>query len=553
MSANIPCFTPFEQAIDDVELPLRFTFPFFYQPHPLSVLAATQLQQHLTTQQQWVHDFDTDGKMFGVLVVQDSDGQVGFLSAFSGNVADSNHLPGFVPPVFDVFHREGFFVTELAQITKVSERSNQLAANPQIAELAQQLTDIKGEYQHALAAHQQVMADGRKQRKALRREASNSASAEQLSTLNQQLAKQSIGDKHQLRDLKAYWQQLIDASQQQYSTLVDEVASLKAQRKAMSSALQHKLFAQYKFLNVAGEARDLNDIFAFEALPIPPAGAGECAAPKLLQYAFSHHLTPLAMAEFWWGRAPTSEIRQHKNFYPSCSSKCKPILGHMLEGLTLDENPLLDNPAIGKELTIVHQDEAMLVINKPHDFLSVPGKNIKDSVLTRLREQFPDADGPLIVHRLDMATSGIMLIALTQRANKSLTKQFRCRSIEKSYVALVAGEVTKDQGDINLPLRGDLTDRPRQLVCDEHGKAAQTSWQVISREQGGTRLLLRPKTGRTHQLRVHCAHQQGLGLAIVGDTLYGKQADRLHLHAFSITFEHPYTKAPMHFEVEPGF
>ena len=299
--------------------------------------------------------------------------------------------------------------------------------------------------------------------------------------------------------------------------------------------------------------KDLNDIFKDTPNHIPPAGSGECAAPKLLQYAFAHGLKPLALAEFWWGIAPKSEIRQHKKFYASCQSKCQPILGHMLDGIEMDENPLLINPAEGKDIEIVYEDEFMLVINKPADFLSVPGKNIQDSVYTRIQQRYPNATGGLIVHRLDMATSGLMILGLTKKAHKRLQKQFINRTIEKRYTALIDGVLAQDEGMITLPLRGDLYDRPRQLVCFEHGKPTETTYQVIERVKDKTKVYLYPKTGRTHQLRVHCAHKLGLNMPIVGDDLYGKKADRLHLHAGYLSLTHPMTKEPMEFDIEAEF
>ena len=259
------------------------------------------------------------------------------------------------------------------------------------------------------------------------------------------------------------------------------------------------------------------------------------------------------MAEFWWGPAPKSAIRQHKNYYPSCYSKCQPILGHMLQGLVVDENPLLVNPAQGKDLTIVHQDDDILVVNKPAEFLSVPGKNIEDSVYLRIKTQFPQASGPLIVHRLDMSTSGLLVIALNKRAHKALQKQFIERTVEKRYVALVTGNVEAESGTIELPLRLDLDDKPRQLVCYQHGKASTTYWKVLARENNITRLHLYPKTGRTHQLRVHCAHKLGLNMPIVGDDHYGDKAERLHLHAEYLALRHPISREEMTFEVPAEF
>ncbi|WP_017006634.1 RluA family pseudouridine synthase, partial [Enterovibrio norvegicus] len=282
-------------------------------------------------------------------------------------------------------------------------------------------------------------------------------------------------------------------------------------------------------------------------------GAGECAAPKLLHYAYKHGFTPLAMAEFWWGVSPKSEVRQHKKFYPSCHGKCNPILGHMLQGLSVDPNPLEENWAEDKALEIVYQDDAIVVVNKPSGLLSVPGKTIKDSAYTRVIDMFPDVEGPFVLHRLDMATSGLLVFALTRRANKNLQKQFITRGIEKRYIAMVEGVVEQTQGEINLPMRGDPDDRPRQLVCFEHGKPATTYWQLIYIEKGRSKLHMYPKTGRTHQLRVHCAHHMGLNMAMVGDGLYGDRDARLHLHAEQLAFDHPYTHQRMTFSVDCDF
>ena len=297
------------------------------------------------------------------------------------------------------------------------------------------------------------------------------------------------------------------------------------------------------------------DICAETALKPPPAGAGECAAPKLLQYAFQHHLMPLAMAEFWWGASPKSEVKKHQQYYPACTGKCQPILKHMLVGMQMDENPFLYNYAQGKNLDIIYRDQDILVVNKPSEFLSVPGKEISDSVYLRIKQQFPDATGPIIVHRLDMSTSGLMVIQLNPQANKYLQKQFIHREVHKQYVALVEGLPQQNEGEINLPLRGDLYDRPKQIVCNQYGKQAITQWQVLERhpEKNQTKVLLTPQTGRTHQLRVHCAHAQGLNMPIVGDDLYGTLANRLHLQAQILKIKHPVSKEVMTFKLEAEF
>lgn len=567
-----PCFTSFAQSITDYSLPKRFTFPFYYEPHPLCELAATQLQRHLETQTEWQHNFGLEnqlpatdnsekaiGKMFGVLLVQHSSGEIGFLSAFSGKVADSNHLPHFVPPVFDMLEEDGFFKAELAEITEINATIKQQQSNPLLADLTAAVKAETIASQEQLEAQRQVMIEGRKSRKEQRAETEINAkdgSQESIDALEQlkiQLGRESVQEKNTLRDLKIFWDDKVSRIQHQLDEINTELSQLKTARKNLSNALQKKLFQQYKFLNTHGVEKDLNDIFKDTPNHIPPAGSGECAAPKLLQYAFAHGLKPLALAEFWWGVAPKSEIRQHKKFYASCQSKCQPILGHMLDGIEMDENPLLINPAEGKDIEIVYEDEFMLIINKPADFLSVPGKNIQDSVYTRIQQRYPNATGGLIVHRLDMATSGLMILGLTKKAHKRLQKQFINRTIEKRYTALIEGVLAQDEGMITLPLRGDLYDRPRQLVCFEHGKPAETTYQVIERIKDKTKVYLYPKTGRTHQLRVHCAHNLGLNMPIVGDDLYGKKADRLHLHAGYLSLTHPMTKEPMEFDIEAEF
>ncbi|MCS6127915.1 RluA family pseudouridine synthase [Shewanella baltica] len=574
MQLQPSCFISFTQAIDAYALPQRFTFPFYYEPHPLCVLAANELQQHLETQSDWQHNFGLTGeltgaigKMFGVLLVQTPQGEVGYLSAFSGKLAEQNHWPRFVPPVFDMLAKDNFFHAENLQINQINEQLLTVENHPDIPRLSTELETEQAQAQAELAAHRQVMIDGRQSRKAQRNQlAAQFAANPTDETLREnaiteaKLSQESINEKNQLRDIKRYWDERIHVISQALSQLTDERDALRQQRKRLSAALQQKLFEQYRFLNIKGTEKSLNGIFNGTVELTPPAGSGECAAPKLLHYAFKHDLKPLAIAEFWWGAPPKSEIRQHKQFYPACLRKCQPILGHMLEGLVVDENPLLTNPAEGKTLAILYQDDAMAIVNKPAEFLSVPGKEIEDSVYSRLRQTFPHATGPLIVHRLDMSTSGLMVIALTKDAHKQLQKQFIQRTVTKRYVALLAGIPAvmankQPTGHISLPLRGDLDDRPRQLVCHEFGKAAETHWELSQLDEMArtARVYLYPKTGRTHQLRVHCAHSEGLNTPIVGDDLYGTRANRLHLHADLLMLQHPVTRERMRFQVDPDF
>ncbi|MEZ7491000.1 pseudouridine synthase [Pseudoalteromonas distincta] len=551
MSNSASCFTLFSQNIDVLALPEKFTFPFYYEPQPLAVAATKQLQQQLET---LTHlKAENAGKMFGVLVVQNAKQQLGFLSAYSGQIEGDKGNISFVPPVSSMQLQDDTYLAQSKIINDINAQIEQLENSEQLLEVNSKLDDATQSYQQALLAQQAVMQAGRQQRKIQRTEGELELSESDFEQLKNKLAGQSIVEKKQLLALKAYWQNIIESLQQTHINISDEIAHLKKRRKTLSKSLQKKLFAQYQFLNANGETTDLNAIFA--ALPehTPPSGAGDCAAPKLLQYAYKHDLKPLAMAEFWWGAAPKSAIRQHKNYYPSCYSKCQPILGHMLKGLDVEDNPLLINPAQGKDLSIVYKDDDLLVVNKPAEFLSVPGVNIDDSVYMRIKTQFPEASGPIIVHRLDMSTSGLLMIALNKRVHKALQKQFIDRTIDKRYVALVNGNVAEDSGVIDLPLVLDFDDKPRQMVCYKHGKPSLTTWHVLERNNNITRLQLYPKTGRTHQLRVHCAHSSGLNMPIIGDTHYGKKADRLHLHAEYLAFTHPITLKRLEFEVAADF
>jgi len=557
MTNLTPSFTLFSQSVDHLTQPEKFTFPFYYQPQPLAIAAVEQLQQQLEALPKVLgkaEESETSaGKMFGVLVVQNDQHQLGFLSAYSGQLEGDSLDINFVPAVSNMQSQDAAFLAENRIINNINLEIEQLEHSELLRVTGKDLSEATASYQQELLAQQSLIVASRLQRKQQRSEAIEQLTANDFEQLNAVLAGQSIQEKKQLQALKQYWQEKLTLLQQALAQLTDTIDKLKKLRKSRSKNLQKKLFAQYQFLNADGEAKDLNAIFAELPEHTPPAGAGDCAAPKLLQYAYQQHLKPLAMAEFWWGAAPKSAIRQHKNYYPSCYSKCQPILTHMLKGLQVDDNPLLINPALGKDLAIVYQDADMLVVNKPAEFLSVPGKNIADSVYLRIKTQFPQASGPLIVHRLDMSTSGLLIIALNKSAHKALQKQFIERTIEKRYVALVTGNVVQDCGTIDLPLTLDFDDKPRQMVCYQHGKPALTTWQVLERKNNTTRLHLFPKTGRTHQLRVHCAHKLGLNMPIVGDDHYGLKAARLHLHAEYLALSHPVSYARLEFAVPAGF
>jgi tRNA pseudouridine32 synthase/23S rRNA pseudouridine746 synthase len=558
MKDQSQCFIPLPDTANKIALPERFTFPFYYLPHPLSELAAKDLQQRIK-QLQINHNFGLQegqegmviGKMFGVLVVKTQDGTLGYLSSFSGKLANENHHAGFVPPVFDMLKKDGFFRKEEMHLNAINAEIDQLESSSALAEAETQWEAMEAESEKALVAHRQLIKTGKAHRKAIRQEAAKTKSEQELAELEQELVKQSLDHQYQFKRLTKHWREQLAESA--YNQITDQISKLKAERKQRSAALQKQLFDQYLFLNARGEHQSLLDIFSPENGLAPPAGAGECAAPKLLHYAFIHGLKPVAMAEFWWGASPKSEVRKHAQFYPACRGKCEPILGHMLQGLDVDPNPLLDDPGIGKTLEIVFEDEHLLAVNKPAEFLSVPGKTILDSVQARVKAWYPDASGPLIVHRLDMSTSGLLLIAKSKDVHKRLQQQFLRRTVKKRNVALLDGELDQTSGEIELPLRVDFHDRPRQLVCYEYGKSAKTLWQIIKAKDGKTLVHFFPITGRTHQLRVHAAHHLGLNTPIVGDDLYGSISDRLHLHAEQIEFVHPVTREAMILRVEAPF
>ena len=561
MNSNTVCFTPFSLSIKGIEIPEKFTFPFYYQPHALSLLAVEELQGYLEEQTDWTHNFgfenDTDskitGKMFGVLVVQNDKGQLGYLKAFSGKLAGKNEHDLFVSPIFDMLKEDGFYRKGENVLNAINVQVDVLEAQDAL-KIAQEEFDKVNARSVASIASQKVRLlanrTERKSRKIAGKLALNEADFKELCII---IAEESIRDKFLLRELLVYWDGQIAKATTQLEVFTGPIKALKFERKEKSNALQQKLYDQYHFLNQLGETKSVCDIFLNTLNGVPLAGAGECAAPKLLQFAFQQGLKPIAMAEFWWGASPTSAIRKHKNYYPACQSKCHPILGHMLQGLEVDENPMLKNPALGKVLATVYEDDSFVIINKPSEFLSVPGKTISDSVYTRMLEKYPDATGPLIVHRLDMSTSGLMVIAKTKDVHKDLQSQFINRTVKKRYVALLDSELQDEKGEISLPLRVDLDNRPRQLVCYEYGKKAKTIWKVIEKRAGKTLIHFYPVTGRTHQLRMHAAHKLGLNSPIVGDDLYGVKSNRLHLHAEYLQFTHPGTGKVMRFRVKVDF
>lgn len=554
------CFIRFKRKIKSIEKPLKFTYPFYYEPSELSKIASLELQEHLNENHNWMHNFgltkdeeNPNGKMFGVLVVENESNEIGYLAAFSGKIAGVNLLDNFVPPVYDMLNNEGFFMKGQEEITKINKRVRELEIDPKIKAIEKELKIKETQFENEIKIQKDQNVALKKRRKNKRNQAYVDLSTEEFTKVNETLSKESILQKNRLRDLRLDWKNKIAKISAKQNELTLELRLLREKRKTLSVKLQNRLFDEYHFINTEGTKRSLRSIFKETPQGIPPSAAGECAAPKLLQYAFLNKLKPITMAEFWWGAEPKSAIRKHKHFYPSCQGKCFPILNHMLTGLAVDENPLLKNLAKEKEIEIVYEDDVLVVLNKPSDLLSVPGKNIKDCVLNRMISRYPNASGPLIVHRLDMATSGIMLIAKTKEAHDHLQKQFINRTITKRYTAILDGVIDQSSGIIDLPLRVDLDDRPRQLVCYKNGKSSRTRFEVVGIEDEKTRIHFYPITGRTHQLRVHASHFKGLNTPIIGDDLYGIKDTRLKLHAAYIAFKHPVTNKLVRYNATENF
>lgn len=533
-------------------LPDRFTFPFSYSPHAIARIASKDLQENLIPPLGGLHDFEGTetslGKMFGVLIVKDVNQQVGYLAAFSGKLRDTTIAEGFVPPIYDRHNTGGFFMEDEKELDSLTAKLKELQGSEVYISANRDLENFLNQKESELKALREKIKAGKIRRKLIREQAIEKLSDSKYSQLELKLIKESQDDQFQYKRCAKAWKKTIERAKEKTDDFEDQISQLKNQRKRKSSEVQKKLFEKYQFLNAKSETKSLFEIFRQWTSELPPAGAGDCAAPKLLQYAFDNGLTPIAMAEFWWGVSPPGQVRKHGHFYPACRSKCEPILSHMLKGLDLDGNPVDVIDSKSREIETIYEDEALVVIVKPEGLLSVPGKKETDSVLSRMKVAYPHAAGPLVVHRLDLSTSGLMVITKTEEAHKNVQKQFIDRTIKKRYVAVLNGRIPEEEGVIKLPLRVDLDNRPQQMVCQEFGKEAETHWKVLERAGGCTRIQFTPITGRTHQLRVHAAHPKGLNVAILGDDLYGEPRDRLYLHAAFLEFKHPVSMEVLAFE-----
>ena len=554
-------FHSIDQALlSGIDIPERMNNPLDYQPHPLCIAVCKELQTYLSEREDWREEIDK-GKMFGVLIVENAQPasgapKIGYLAAYSGQIGGRSDWDDFVPAVFDYLQPDGYFKTHEAEISGINQSIRKLEANTHMKEAKGLILQLQEERKHTIAAYQEKIKKAKAKRDA-RREAGSLNPEEEA-----EMVKESQFMKAELRRLKKSLSEKTSL-ETEYEAYQADILSLKQLRKTLSDALQQWLFSQFRMQNHEGESKDLLEIFRDAALRdypqatiatsriaalkmVPPAGSGECCEPKLLQYAYSLGYKPLQMAMFWWGESPKEEIRHHLHFYPACNGKCKPILQWMLPASTFE--PAAVDLSLYNKVETLYEDREIAVIHKPEGLLSVPGKDAtQPSVHALMRSKYPEATGPLIVHRLDMSTSGVMMIAKTEFAYHRLQKAFLNHQIQKKYVAIISGKDIPEKGIISLPLMPDYLDRPRQIIDHELGKEAITEYEVLEPvDDSHLRIALYPKTGRTHQLRVHCAHQEGLNAPILGDPLYGNEkAARLHLHAEEITFEHPLTGKKM--------
>ena len=526
--------------VSAIELPSSFTYPMHYTPHELSKLAAREVMDYALNQEQW-RDELMAGKMLGVLVVKDHDGSLGYLAAYSGNLAHTGEHPYFVPHIYNLLEPQGLFRTGEAKITEINHRIKALEDSPEIKKIEGLLSDTLAKHKNEELQMRQAMETAKAERDKLR--SNSDISAEQEAAL----IKESQFMKAEMRRLKKRHTIELDNITQRLNNLQASINELKTKRKVMSEDLQQQLFRLFVVHNAQGESLNIATIFKRRLHRLPPGGTGDCCAPKLLQYAFLHDLTPVCMAEFWVGQSPQGEVRHHGHFYPACRSKCLPLMEFMLQGLNVEDNPLIATHN-DDEVKIIYEDDFLLVVDKPSGMLTVPGKDEEAiSLLEIVKNMLPKGESALEVHRLDQATSGLVVIAKTKEIQSALRQQFEQRTVSKTYLALLDGSPTEQGGIIDLPLRPNPDDRPRQIVDHKNGKQAITRYRVL--ENHGDRALVEftPLTGRTHQLRVHASHPQGLNCPIVGDMLYGTAATRLYLQAQSLSFVHPKTGEMMHF------
>lgn len=524
--------------IDLSALPHRFNDPFRYVPHPLVAHVAEIVMSDIR-QDTALSAAMAEGKMLGVLLVKDSGGRTGYLKGFSGNIGGESTIPGFVPPIYDLTRPGGHFKTKEAEISAINHKIEEIESG-RLAPAIHELEEARALYEEEASRCKEEMAAAKLRRDDIRK--AWDADGREYYPDKGDLEKESQFLKAEMARMKRRWKFRLGELEDACTAIREEILTLRHERARMSDELQKWIFSQYIVHNAEGRWASISSIFASAGL-VPPGGTGECAAPKLLEYAFRTALQPLAMGEFWYGESPETAVRTQGHFYPSCTSKCGPLLGFMMKGMDIISD---GTDYVSGQVATVFEDDHILAVSKPSGMPSVPGLDGRKSLLETLQERHPGIEA---VHRLDMDTSGIILFAKNPQAAFYLRRQFEMHTIRKTYIARLTPSLegaslrAGNNGSITLPLAADYDERPRQKVDRTQGKPAHSDYMVESVEKDGSiNIKLYPKTGRTHQLRVHCAHLNGLGHPIVGDMLYGgAQSTRLHLHALCIVFIHPAT------------
>ena len=492
---------------------------------------------------------NAEGKMYGVLLAKSPTGERLVLKAFSGLLNGQSDLEGWVPPIAG---REKVAIEESITLSKLATIKQELIELSEIPERLQ-YKSLSQEYEaqfQALSDRHQV---SKQARHATRLQLLASLTGKELEIALKNLDRESQQEKMARRDFKRDRDQVLLPLKEIITLADSKMLILKQQRRELSRTLQAQLHNAYVLTNFAGETRSLRELITEGAMP---TGIGDCCAPKLLHYAATHNFIPLAMAEFWWGNPSPDGYKIQGEFYGACVERCQPLMGFLLSGRK--NSPAIPLTKVAKQpLSIIYEDDCLIAIAKPPELLSIPGRYLdtQDSVLSRLRQSF-GADVPIYpVHRLDRQTSGILLFARDLESLRCLSEQFQKREIHKIYEALLSSKIEREQGIIDLPLWGNPENRPYQQVDLPRGKPSVTEFRLLGQVGNYSRIEFIPLTGRTHQLRVHSADPQGLGIPILGDRLYGCQTatTRLHLHARDLTFRHPRSQEYVHLQIPVPF
>lgn len=537
--------------LEDIQpsmIPETMNSPFDATPHPLCMKAAGIVREHLASHASLDSD-SRKGKMFGVLIAMDRKGNTGFIAAFSGLLDGKNDIPFFAPPVYDILGPEDFFRRAERILSEVNGRIERLENETICGNAAKELLELEKEAEDRIEAYRKLIAVKKAERDRLR--ASGSVTDEE------KLTGESRFMKAELSRLKKRYREAIAPLAAEKEKTEKEISILRNRRRRLSAAVQERIFRSYILTNAEGQKKNILEIFrtcseASGTNPVPPAGTGDCAGIKMLNHAFLHGLKPVAFSEFWIGESPRDTVRKDGCFYPACNGKCRPLMTFLLRGTAVrDENA--GQSGTSTEIEIIYEDDCLIAVNKPAGILSVPGRSDRPSLAEILESMDGRLHGLLPVHRLDMDTSGILLLAKDTDTLKAMQRQFENRSTEKTYIAVTDGIPNIRKGIVDLPLSPDIQDRPRQKADPENGRPAVTEYETISEEGTEARIIFRPVTGRTHQIRVHAAHRLGLGTPVKGDRLYGTPADRLYLHAMELTFRHPRTGKKTTLTCKAGF